>query len=121
MSLAEEQVQPAMVGRAGHIQPARVRRQIGHTLLHIVMIMLGISFLTPLVWVLSTSLKLPGQVFAQPIEWIPTSPRWQNYIDVFQMLPFLDFIKNTMFVTMLGTVGTVLSSITVAFSLSRIR
>jgi len=98
-----------------------MQRRIGHILLHVVMILLSITFLMPLAWLFSTSLKLPGQVFVQPIEWIPTTPHWSNYAEVFQRLPFFTFILNSMFVTLLGTIGTVLSSVTVAFSLSRIR
>jgi len=37
-------------------------------LVHVVMILLGATFLIPLAWVISTSLKLPGQVFIQPIQ-----------------------------------------------------
>jgi len=85
------------------------------------MILLGITFLMPLVWVISTSLKLPGQVFITPIEWIPSEPKWSNYLEVFQRLPFHLFIWNSFYVTIMGTVGTVLSSLTVAFGLSRLR
>jgi ABC-type glycerol-3-phosphate transport system permease component len=111
----------APASRISAVQSMKARRLIGHGLLHVAMIGLSITFLTPLAWVLSTSLKLPGQVFVTPIQWIPTNPRWQNYAEVFQRLPFLDFILNTMFVTTLGTIGTVVSSVMVAFSLSRIR
>jgi ABC-type glycerol-3-phosphate transport system permease component len=85
------------------------------------MILLGLTFLMPLAWVASTSLKLPGQVFITPIEWIPPTPRWSNYAEVFQRLPFLRFIINTAMVTTLGTLGAVVSSVTVAFALARIQ
>lgn len=85
------------------------------------MIALGITFLMPLAWVVSTSLKLPGAVFITPIEWIPTEPRWSNYIDVFERLPFHLFMRNSLFVSIMGTIGMVLSSLTVAFGLSRLR
>jgi len=85
------------------------------------MILLGITFLMPLAWVVSTSLKLPGQVFITPIQWIPTEPKWDNYIEVFQRLPFHLFIRNSFFVSIMGTLGIVFSSLTVAFGLSRLR
>jgi ABC-type glycerol-3-phosphate transport system permease component len=124
MSLVKERIPPSTFTadkEANRLQSVKMRRRIGHTLLHVLMILLGITFVMPLAWVVSTSLKLPGQVFVQPIEWVPTSPRWANYVEVFQRLPFLEFIKNSLFVTVLGTLGAVLSSVTVAFSLSRIR
>ena len=85
------------------------------------MIALGLTFLMPLAWVVSTSLKLPGAVFITPIEWIPTEPRWSNFIDVFERLPFHLFIRNSFFVSIMGTIGMVLSSLTVAYGLSRLR
>jgi len=105
--------------------PSRRRRQwrttVGHLLLHCFIILLGITFLMPLAWVVSTSLKLPGQVFVTPIEWIPTEPKWSNYPDVFARLPFHLFIRNSFYITIMGTLGIVLSSLTVAFGLSRLR
>jgi multiple sugar transport system permease protein len=123
MSVANEQVPGTLTqSRAvSGLNSAKVRRRIGHVLLHLVMIMLGLTFLMPLAWVASTSLKLPGQVFITPIEWIPPTPRWSNYAEVFTRLPFLRFIINTALVTALGTLGAVVSSITVAFALARIQ
>lgn len=97
------------------------RSQAGTLLLHLSMILLGITFLMPLAWVVSTSLKLPGQVFVTPIEWIPTEPKWDNYIEVFRRLPFHLFIRNSFFVSIMGTLGILFSSLTVAFGLSRLR
>ncbi|NIP25348.1 MAG: carbohydrate ABC transporter permease, partial [Phycisphaerae bacterium] len=103
------------------LKSSKARRRIGHFLLHIVLISLGITFLMPLAWVASTSLKAPGQVFITPIEWIPTTPHWSNYVEVFQRLPFARFILNSLFVTFMGTLGSVLSSTMVAYGLARIR
>jgi ABC-type glycerol-3-phosphate transport system permease component len=99
----------------------KLKVHIWHLTLHVIMIGLGITFLVPLAWVASTALKMPGQVFITPIEWIPETPRWGNYIEVFQRLPFATFILNSFFVTIMGTVGAVFSATTVAFGLSRIQ
>ena len=99
----------------------RVNGIVGRLLLHLLMSLLGISFLIPLVWVATTSLKASGEVFILPIEWIPKSPRWSNYSEVFQLLPFGRFILNSFFVTFMGTLGAVLSAMTVAYGLARIR
>lgn len=101
-------------------QSRKWRTRVGHFCLHLIMILLGITFLMPLAWVVSTSLKLPGQVFITPIEWIPTVPKWSNYLEVFERLPFHLFIRNSFYVTIMGTIGIVLSSLTVAFGLSRL-
>jgi len=102
-------------------KPSHLRKQLGYVLLHVVMILLGLSFLMPLAWVASTSLKSSSEVFLVPIEWIPKQPRWSNYNEVFTRLPFAHFIVNSLYVTVMGTVGSVFSATTVAYGLSRIR
>lgn len=109
------------IGKPTLAQSRKWRTLVGHLILHLVMITLGLTFLMPLAWVVSTSLKLPGQVFVTPIEWIPTEPKWSNYLEVFTRLPFHLFIRNSFYVTVMGTLGIVLSSLTVAFGLSRLR
>jgi len=111
----------AAIKKINILNSGKARKQIGHFLLHVVLIALGITFLMPLAWVASTSLKAAGQVFITPVEWIPTTPHWSNYSEVFQRLPFARFILNSFFVTFMGTLGSVLSSIMVAFGLARIR
>lgn len=96
-------------------------QMLGNFIAHVLMILLGITFLMPLAWVASTSLKAPGEVFITPIEWIPQSPRWGNYIEVFTLLPFARFILNSLYVTFMGTLGAVISATIVAYGLSRIR
>jgi len=100
---------------------ARSRRIAGRGALLVLMIALAVAFLVPLVWLASTSLKTSGQVFIQPIEWIPNPPQWDNYPEVFRRLQFGRFIVNTLYVTVMGTVGSVLSSLMVAFGLAKIR
>ncbi|CAN5813849.1 carbohydrate ABC transporter permease [soil metagenome] len=102
-------------------QPNKDRIHFTRLLLHVVMILISFAFLVPLAWVASTSLKSSGEVFITPVEWIPKHPRWSNYAEVFSRLPFAQFILNSLYVTVMGTIGSVLSATTVAFGLSRLR
>lgn len=94
---------------------------IGRAILHVLLIVWGFTFLVPLLWVFSTSLKTPGQVFVLPVEWIPKTPQWSNYQEIFDILPLTSFIRNSLLVTALGTLGSVISSLLVGYSLSRLR
>lgn len=113
MSAATHQIQGRTVRKR--------KSQWGYLLLHAGMILLGFTFLVPLAWVVSTSLKTSGEVFITPVEWIPKSPNWSNYTEVFVRLPFTQFIINSLYVSVMGTLGSVISAIIVAFGLSRIR
>jgi len=48
-------------------------------LIHLVLIAGSIIVLIPLAWMLSTSLKDPGDVFLFPPKWIPDPVQWGNY------------------------------------------
>jgi len=85
------------------------------------LIVLGFTFLVPMLWVLSTSLKRIGDVWIVPVQWIPTSPQWHNYVEIFEILPLAYFIRNSAFVSILGTAGSVVSSLFVSYSLARLR
>jgi len=75
----------------------------------------------PLVWMISTSLKAPGKVYLYPPQWIPDPVQWRNYMEVLTEWPFLLYLKNTIIITGLNVVGTVLSSALVAYSFARLR
>jgi ABC-type glycerol-3-phosphate transport system permease component len=51
--------------------------------------------LMPVIWMLSTSFKLPDQVFTYPIEWLPRQLHWQNYTDAVQARPFGTYLLNS--------------------------
>lgn len=102
-------------------QSRRRQRAVVNGILYVVLVVVGFTFLVPLLWVLSTSLKRSAEVFVQPIQWIPSQPQWANYVEIFQLLPFARFIRNTMVITVFGTVGVLLSSLLVGYSLSRLR
>lgn len=43
---------------------------------------IGLAFILPLLWMISSSLKTPGEVFAKDFSWIPAEPKWENYVSV---------------------------------------
>lgn len=98
----------------------QTREQIRLVLLEALMIVLVISFLVPTFWMISSSLKASTEVFAQPITWVPESPKWENYVKIFQVLPLTTFIINTFIITVLAVLGTVLSSVMVGYAFARI-
>lgn len=77
--------------------------------------------LFPLMWMLSTSLKDPGNIYLDPPQWIPRPALWSNYADIFVQWPFIQYLKNTIVVTGLNVVGAVVSSSLVAYSFARLR
>lgn len=65
----------------------------------------GISFLVllPLIWMVSTSLKIPAETFTSPIEWIPSDPQWSNYPEAYGRANFNRYFLNSVIVTVIAT------------------
>ncbi len=122
MSL-DTQIQPASpVARTATERRTRGRRQaMGRLLIHIVLIVGALFLMLPLAWMFSTSLKSLGTVMVIPPEWIPDPPLWSNYVEIFQVVPFGLYIRNTAFVTLADVVGKMLSCSLVAFAFARLR
>lgn len=86
---------------------------------HLLLILVAISMLAPFFWMISTSLKTSGDVFAVPPKWIPTTVEWGNYLQVFTKVPFMRFIINTAFFTIGVTFFEVVVSLIVAYGFSK--
>ncbi|MBV7334541.1 carbohydrate ABC transporter permease [Chloroflexi bacterium TSY] len=85
------------------------------------MIVLGILFMFPWFWTLSTSFKKPSELYIFPPLWIPESLRYENYGTVFEEVPFGLWYWNSTVVVALFTLGIVLSATLVAYSFARFR
>lgn len=90
-------------------------------LLHAVLLTVGVLFMLPFLWSISTSLKPLGDLFQVRPSLIPSEIRWQNYRDVFDSVPFLRFYFNSIVVTIGRTVGQVAIASVAAFAFSQLR
>lgn len=89
------------------------------TLKHIALILIAISMLLPFLWMISTALKTTNNVFSVPPQWIPNPVQIFNFKAVFEAVPFLRFIINTMFYTLATSFFEVAVSIIVAYGFAR--
>jgi len=96
-------------------------RLAGRILLHVFLILAGITFLVPTAWLVSSSFKASTEIFATPIRWIPAQPEWSNYSDAFTVQPMFLFARNSAIVVFGAVLGTILTSTMVAYSFARLR
>ncbi|GAA1651693.1 carbohydrate ABC transporter permease [Nonomuraea maheshkhaliensis] len=87
---------------------------------HAVLIALGIVFLLPFVWMVTTSLKTVDVLNTFPVVWFPDKITFSNYVDGLQVFPFARYFLNTMIVCVFSTLGAVLSSSFIAYGLAYI-
>jgi multiple sugar transport system permease protein len=85
------------------------------------LILLTLVFASPILWMFLSSLKPPDQIFLQPPKWIPDPISFSNYIQAVKAIPFFLYLKNTIFISTLSTIGVVVSSVTPAYALARMK
>jgi len=82
----------------------------------------AIIFMIPLIWMLSTALKEPKQVFIFPPQWIPDPIMWENFARGWNdFLPFNRFLLNSLIITTNNIVGNLVSCSLAAFAFARLR
>jgi multiple sugar transport system permease protein len=102
------------------VPPAvRRRRLVAAVAEHSVLVALAIAFLAPFVFMVLTALMTDNQTLSSSL-W-PHPFRWRNLGDVFARAPLWRYTANTMLYAGLSTLGVLVSSIPVAYALSRLR
>lgn len=96
-----------------------------HTTLSIVMLLVFLAlaavFMFPFIWMLSSSLKDKGQIFANPPVWIPHTLHWENFTQLFTERHFGAVIVNSLFTSVTGTVGALFFCSLAGFAFAKYR
>ncbi|HEY3057700.1 MAG TPA: carbohydrate ABC transporter permease [Chloroflexota bacterium] len=93
-------------------------RRVG---LYALTIGLGALLMVPFYWAAIGSLKQMTEVRTIPPVWWPAVPQWINYADVWNVRFFPAWVFNSVFLTVVATTGTVLSSSLAGFAFARFR
>jgi len=107
---------PAAAARtAGSV---RTRRLTVDLFFYVLMTGLAIVFVAPLVWMVGASLKPEPDVLAIPPTFIPRQFEWQNYVEVWGVVP--RFLYNSVKLALLSVVGALFFSSLAAYAFARI-
>lgn len=96
------------------------RLDIGHYLINAFLIIVAVLMIMPFLWMFSTSLRSPVESFSLPPQWVPLNPQFSNYSQVFELVPFLDFIINSFKVTVIVTAAQLLFCSMAAYGFARL-
>ncbi|MCA0922845.1 carbohydrate ABC transporter permease [Pseudooceanicola nanhaiensis] len=77
----------------------RWRKLARQNALHLLMAPLALLWLSPLIWILVTSLKTNTEVFDQAAGFLPASPKFSNYPSTLSVAPFGTYLINSVIVT----------------------
>jgi ABC-type glycerol-3-phosphate transport system permease component len=86
--------------------------------LHGLMVVMCLAMVGPFLWMVLTSFKSLTEA-ADP-NWMPGAFRWENYPEVFKVIPFLRFALNSLMVAGWATLLQVFTSALAAYSFARL-
>lgn len=81
----------------------------------------AILMILPFAWMISTALKAPNEVMSMPPVWIPSEIRWDNFTKALDVAPFGRYFINSIIVTVVSTIGELITAILAAFAFSKMK
>ncbi len=102
----------------------KLKKILGRTVYHAFMIAFSLLMLYPLLWMISASLKPSDQIMITADQLIPRTVTFSNYIEGwrgFARYSFATYFKNSILISVVRVVGTVISASLSAFGFARIR
>ena len=106
------------------IKSVKRSKIVSNALYHVIITAFSFAMIYPLLWMIGSSFKFNEEIFVNVRRILPTKWTITNYTTGwagFGGNSFALFFKNSFFVTILVTIGTVLSSSFIAFGFARIR
>ncbi|WP_413036605.1 carbohydrate ABC transporter permease [Paenibacillus xylanilyticus] len=94
-------------------------RRFGYVLLYVLLSLVALLQILPLVWLLLFSLKNNQEVFDMAPFALPATPRWENYVKVWTEGNISLYFFNSVWITVVSVVFTVLFASLVTFAITR--
>ena len=94
---------------------------IGKIIVYILLLIIAALMITPFLWMFSAAIKSDREVFKiNPFVFIPETPKWSNYKDIWTKIPFARFVGNTFLLTLVVTILQLLTSSFAAYSFAKL-
>lgn len=87
--------------------------------LGIVLVLLFIGL--PLFWILMTSFKAKGDIYTDPVSWLPPTWKTANYLDATTRVPFWTYLRNSVIITAVLAVVKIILGVISAYALAILR
>ena len=127
-SEAEVYVHAKALAKILTLEQVRHRRQqrefFNKCMAYLLLLIGAVSMIAPFLWMITTSLKEPSQVFSFQKkwwqDWLPMAFVWKNYVEAWHVVPFARFYLNSIFVSGALTLGQVITSSMAAYAFARL-
>lgn len=92
-----------------------------HLGLTIAVLLIGLFSLAPILWQVLTSIKTNADISAVPNVYLPKQLTLEHYVEIFRRRPFLNYMLNSAFVSIVSTGLCLLIGTPAAYALARLR
>ncbi len=97
----------------------RQRRYVGRIVTYVLLTIAGLFFAIPLLWTISSSLQTWQELRSYVPHFIPETPQWNNYVQVFTLVPFARWMVNSLTIVLINIPGTILTATLTAYAFAR--
>ena len=96
-----------------------VRRRWGKIINYVLLTIAGLFFAIPLFWTASSSLQTWLELRSYVPRILPAVPQWNNYVEVFTLVPFARWMLNSFTIVLINIPGTILTATLTAYAFAR--
>jgi len=98
-----------------------IRRRIGSVAVHLVVVVVAAAFFLPFLWMLLTAVKPAQDTFTYPPTWLPSTWRFENFLEAWRKAPFARFFLNSVVVVSSITSIQLVTASLAAYAFARLR
>ncbi|HEY0002015.1 MAG TPA: carbohydrate ABC transporter permease [Actinoplanes sp.] len=99
----------------------RPTTKIKRLIRYAVLIVAAAAVLLPFYWMVMSSLKTNNDVFTVPVKWLPDSPVWGNYADIWRKSEMTTWLRNTVVLSLAVTFLQVFTGSFAAYGFAKVR
>jgi multiple sugar transport system permease protein len=103
-----------------YFESAKNRKNTLRTFNFVLLAIGSLLILSPVWWMISTSLKTMAEVMQYPPSFFPSEWKWENYARTWEAAPFTLYTINTVTITFLVVAGSVLVNSFIAYGFAKI-
>src|SRR5699024_9735376 len=91
--------------------PKRIDIVFKKLMQYVVMIIISLVMVFPFFWMVSSSLKSASELVSDSPVWFPSSPNFVSFLDIFDVIPFVIALMNSIIMTGSATLSILITSI----------
>lgn len=99
----------------------RSRSRLAPTLRVLAGSLIALAFLIPLLWMITGAVKTSAEVTASPPQLLPRSLHLGNFSEAVTYISFWTYLRNSVFVTVMTVMGTLIACIPAAYAFAVLR